>query len=495
MNVSKNALRDVHAVRLWLGWLAALACTLCCLAPRSSRADEEKTYAGASCHPNVMDMAAGLPGAPDQSGRFSAQAGSIKNISGGDGTVDCPIVKSVASDGNLTAVKVFVDFGTVTGTASCTLGVYSSTTQASGPLPFTTMRSTSGQHIQTISFPSISGLPMAWGPTWSYYMLTCTLPAGAAIRSYYVNESGTRSDTQKTYAPAGCTISEYDSCAEVHGDSVLEPNREDNCPIDGQVQLICPVVTDNKSNTGGLDLELSFVRPGYTQAFVHRGQCTLYNTNASGTTLFSDTLDLSADPNEAGGTVRSWLFHVDGGGAFSKYFLQCSMEGLGDARLISYRTTEHGAGEAVNADSKGYPGSLCSTNPYTGITHPDRSVIYVYHGEDGTITNGDSHAVSDVWCPIIGDHVNTPNGIGAVRVNLLEGGSALDVTSCTVDAYSQTSTTPFASTSASVPASKNGLNYTLPISAVGGGVTAPVYVLHCALSRGTILRNYEVDEK
>jgi len=499
MNGSKKARSHVRALRLGLGWLVAAACVACLLAPRSARADEEKTYAGASCQTGGVDMVAGTAGPHDKSHNFSAQSGSITNLSSTAAPVDCPIVKSVVNDGNLKSVKVYVDLGPGGGSASCTLGAYGSTMGS----PRLVTASTSGKRLQTISFAATTTWPSPGGSPWNYYQLSCTLPPGAALRSYYVNESGTRSDTQKIYSPAGCTVAEATSCAELYGDSLLETHQEPNCAPTGQAQFICPVVMDNKGNTGGMDLELSYLTPGYTPAAVHHGQCTLYSTNATGTTITgATTLDLSALPAYPHGTLIDQTLHV-AGGAWAKYYLSCGMEGSGDARFVSYRTTEHGTGEATTADSKGYPGSLCSANPYSGAIFSGDPYSFVNHESNGSIYGG--LANSEVWCPIIGDHVNTPNGINAVRVNLNEGSND-DVTTCTVEAYDPTGIinatgtaqgrwNPFGSTSATVPASKNGTNYTLSLGAVGGGVTAPVYSLHCVLSEDTTLRNYEVDEK
>jgi hypothetical protein len=243
------------AALLWSQRALCLAlAVLGLLVSRSALATEDKAYMGEQCEPNESGHAT----------TFSGQDGSIKNVSGSAEDVKCPVMKSVPDNGNFEAFEVSIDRGPTATQVTCKLAVYSS-----AMLNITTVRPTlsvmattpNGTGIYVLSLPATSGWPTAWSASsWNYYQLECNVPAGGAIRSYHVREAGNRSDTQKIYASAGCTMLEQQSCGTdymINGGLQVHPG--DGCG--SNVEVLCPIITDNKANTTGNDVDVAYVRP------------------------------------------------------------------------------------------------------------------------------------------------------------------------------------------------------------------------------------------
>jgi hypothetical protein len=364
-----------------------------------------------------------------------------------------------------------------------------------------TMPVPSGPGIKVISFgnpatntPAVAGMPAAWGnDIWSYYQLECTLPAQTAIRSYYVNEAGNRDPNKKTYPSSMCGLVERDSCGLLYnrGDGTWETHPDDGsfCGSPTMLSLMCPIIADNVANTQGIDLSVSAVLPFGGNV----GSCTGYAVDHVGNILSSSEVRFDAIPNYQYPSLQKNM-HLNGA-AGAMYYMVCDMAGDGDGQFISYRVFENGAGEAVTADAKNYPGAMCYSTSYDGRTHAGELTPYVARHSSGFVFNGDFQLSNHVYCPIQGDHVGSSSGLASLNVYLFEN-ALPEVTTCTVNSYTESGSAPSKSVSNTVPVSGNGTELTLPIPALpGNGQTNMRYELDCNLSRKSILRGYSVQEK
>jgi hypothetical protein len=201
--------------------------------------------------------------------------------------------------------------------------------------------------------------------------------------------------------------------------------------------------------------------------------------------------------NNPGGTSTQFpakvqSFHIGTSPTSAKYFLLCDTSGSGDAKLFSYRVTEHGAGEA-SGDFKGYAGTMCNSSSFDGHIEGGTSIQWMIHEPDASLENIDIHLLDhSVWCPIIGDHYLNTAGLNTVKVYFREGGNT-DRTSCRIKYWTDSGAAAY-QTSATQTAAAGGGEQTFTFIGLPAGANGTRYELDCSLSRSSTIHGYEVTE-